>query len=432
LKQFFDHLGLKGENLEQQGQAFLAKARENNNNRQWIQEQITLYLEFHKKRVYETKELAPGTLKNLYRPIKTFYEAHDDLPTLNWNWIARGLPKAKSYSSSDRAPTVEEIRKIVEYPDRRIKPIVYVMCSSGIRIGAWDYLKWKHVIPIPNEKKPEKIIAAKLIVYAGEPEEYFSFITPEAYNALKEWMDFRAMYGEKITGESWVMRDLWPTTDVKIEKGGNFGLATHPQKLKNGSIKRLLIRAMSVQGIRPLLPEGIRRHEVKGTHGYRKFFKTHAENAMKPINVELLMGHDSGISESYWRPTEKQVLEDYLKAVEHLTINDIDKLTLQKQIAEHTEKTKEEAYIIRGKLAEKEKEIEAAAREAEQTKFLVITSVQESNKYTKLVASGATKQIRLTNAKYGKRRTLTAELYNQGNRKNISLTEMELKIVPKR
>jgi hypothetical protein len=53
LKQFFGYLGLQGENLEQQGQAFLDKARENNN-RQWIQEQITLYLEFHKKRVYET------------------------------------------------------------------------------------------------------------------------------------------------------------------------------------------------------------------------------------------------------------------------------------------------------------------------------------------------------------------------------------------
>jgi DNA-directed RNA polymerase subunit RPC12/RpoP len=70
--------------------------------------------------------------------------------------------------------------------------------------------------------------------------------------------------------------------------------------------------------------------------------------------------------------------------------------------------------------------------DATSSKFLVITSVQESNKYTKLVASGATKQIRLTNAKYGKRRTLTAELYNQGNRKNISLTEKELKLVPKR
>jgi hypothetical protein len=78
----------------------------------------------------------------------------------------------------------------VEYPDRRIKPVVYTMVSSGTRIGAWDYLRWKDVVPI--EDKDGKVLAAKLIVYAGDPEEYYSFLTPEAYYALKDWMDFRS------------------------------------------------------------------------------------------------------------------------------------------------------------------------------------------------------------------------------------------------
>jgi hypothetical protein len=30
---------------------------------------------------------------------------------------------------------------MIEYPDRRSKAIVYTMASSGIRIGAWDYLQ---------------------------------------------------------------------------------------------------------------------------------------------------------------------------------------------------------------------------------------------------------------------------------------------------
>jgi maltooligosyltrehalose synthase len=80
--------------------------------------------------------------------------------------------------SNDRAPTIEEIQQLCEYPDRRIKGIVYTMASLGIRLGSSDYLRW-------NDKKPiecqGKIVAAKIIVYAGDNEEYFSFITPEAY-----------------------------------------------------------------------------------------------------------------------------------------------------------------------------------------------------------------------------------------------------------
>ena len=50
--------------------------------------------------------------------------------------------------------------------------------------------RWKHIIPIERDGK---IVAAKIIVYAGEPEQYFSFITPEAYNSLKEWMDYQSI-----------------------------------------------------------------------------------------------------------------------------------------------------------------------------------------------------------------------------------------------
>ena len=46
----------------------------------------------------------------------------------------------------------------MNYTDDRIKAIVSVMASSGIRVGAWDLLKWKHVSPITREGK---IVAAK-------------------------------------------------------------------------------------------------------------------------------------------------------------------------------------------------------------------------------------------------------------------------------
>jgi hypothetical protein len=95
------------------------------------------------------------------------------------------------------------------------------MISSGIRIGAFDSLQWKHVTSITDASE---VVAAKLLVYLADKEEYYTFITSEAFNALKEWIDFRASYGETITGESWVMRDLCQTTNVG--SASKLGLAT--------------------------------------------------------------------------------------------------------------------------------------------------------------------------------------------------------------
>jgi hypothetical protein len=364
LKMLFDYLKLSGL-IEEQAKEFLDKTRQKGIH--WAQDRIMVFLDFHKERV-RRKDLAAGTLKNYYRAAKLFCEMND--LTLNWKRITKGLPRAKN-SSNDRAPTVEEIRKLVEYPDRRIKAIVYAMASGGFRLGAWDYLQWKNVVPITNDKG--EIISAKLLIYADEPEEYYTFITPEAYRVIKDWMDFRSSYGEIITEQSWLMRDLWQTTNMNY--GARWGLATNPKKLQSIAVKRLLDRALWEQGIRHTLPLGKKRHEWKGAHGYRKFYKSRAEQVMRPINVEITMGHDLGISESYWRPTEAEVLEDYLKAVSLLTING-ENLVLQKQIKELTEKTTNNDYLVNAKLQEKD---DALATLSDQVMKLMI-EVQELKK----------------------------------------------------
>jgi hypothetical protein len=55
-----------------------------------------------------------------------------------------------------------------------------------------------------------------ILVYAGEDEQYFTFVSPEAYRALADWMSFCEKCGEKITADIRVMRNLW---DNRITKG---------------------------------------------------------------------------------------------------------------------------------------------------------------------------------------------------------------------
>jgi integrase len=281
-KMFLDFLGLEG-TINEQAKQFLENTKRN---AQWTEDEFMNFVSFQLQRV-SRGEIAESTIKNYYRPTKLFCEMNGCAHMINWKMISRGLPKGRQ-AANDRAPTMEEIRKVVEYPDRRIKPIVSTMVSSGMRIGAWDYLQWMHVLPITNDKG--EIMVAKLIVYAGDAEEYYTFITPEAYHLLKDWMDFRASYGEKITGKSWVMRDIWQTTNITY--GANLGLATCPKKLKSSGIKRLLERALWEQHVRHPLQNGAKRHEWKAAHGFRKFYKSRAEQVMKPINVEKTMGHN--------------------------------------------------------------------------------------------------------------------------------------------
>lgn len=326
LEKFFDFCKFEGLTIKEKADKFARFTKENDVER--TTDLILDYMLYHIKRAVE-KKISRSTVRNFYKPIKLFC----DMNSIQFNSkvITRGIPSG-SESSNDRIPTTEEIIEMLKYPDRRLKPITYTMLSSGIRIGAWDYLKWKNVIPLYNEKN--EIIAAKIIVYDGEPERYYSFITPEAYNALKEWMVFREKQGEKITGESWLMRDLWNTGLITINsiesnlKKGTSGIASLPKKASIDSIRMMFNRAWRIQNIRSytLDMNSKRRHEFKTTHSLRKYFETHALNHMKLLNVKLLMGHDTGLEKSYYKPTEKEVLDDYLNVVDLLTISNENKL----------------------------------------------------------------------------------------------------------
>jgi hypothetical protein len=119
------------------------------------------------------------------------------------------------------------------------------------------------------------------------------------------------------------------------------------------------------------LEKGQKRREWKIVHGYRKFFKSKAEQMMKPINVEILLGHNIGLSGAYYRPTEKEILNDYLKAIDELTINENEDSKLKEEIKSLTEKNENTEYMIKAKLQEKDEQVESLRSEMRFLKEMV-------------------------------------------------------------
>jgi hypothetical protein len=71
-------------------------------------------------------------------------------------------------------------------------------------------------------------------------EEYFSFLTPEAYIQLEDWIKYRRESGEKIDGDSWLMRQLWNTKEGQY----HHGTIKDAVKLKSSGVKRLIEDAL--------------------------------------------------------------------------------------------------------------------------------------------------------------------------------------------
>ena len=72
-------------------------------------------------------------MRNYVKSIKLFSEMTD--LHISWKKIIKGLPTERRCADV-RVPLIDEIKKIMEYPDRRIRAIVLTMASGGLRLGS--------------------------------------------------------------------------------------------------------------------------------------------------------------------------------------------------------------------------------------------------------------------------------------------------------
>ena len=111
LRQFFSFVGIEGK-VKEQCRIFIEKSDKDN---QFVFKSIISFLQTQKAQI-DRKEITGSTIRNYLKAIKLFTEMNDI--SISWKKITRGLPKGRKWVD-DRAQTLDEIRKIVEYPDRR-------------------------------------------------------------------------------------------------------------------------------------------------------------------------------------------------------------------------------------------------------------------------------------------------------------------------
>ena len=109
------------------------------------------------------------SIQNYVAPVISFYKINDIM--LNSKKINRFMP-AKTRIRKNRGYTHEEIQKLLDIADERMKAVILLLVSSGCRIGSITSLHIRDLEKVGD--------SYKVTIYENQQEEYFTFVTPEA------------------------------------------------------------------------------------------------------------------------------------------------------------------------------------------------------------------------------------------------------------
>ena len=172
--------------------------------------------------------------------------------------------------------------------DIRVKIIILLISSSGMRMGAITLLRLR------NLKKNEKYNLYQITVYEkSKKSNYKTFCTPECAQVIDTYLQYRKHCGENLKPESPLIREQFnPSDSFKVN---------NPKSISSGLVKYLVNEVLTKYST---LKEKIeydyenkrkkigRKNSTMLTHGLRKFFDTESRKAgIYPDIVELLMSH---------------------------------------------------------------------------------------------------------------------------------------------
>jgi len=201
--------------------------------------------------------------------------------------------------------------------EKRDKALIHCFCAIGARPEALCELQLKHV-----ESYQDGFF--KVILYAGDVSEMFTFLHPEASQALTEYFEWRKSKGEVLTGDSPVFRS-----------NSHLASITKPKPMSMMVMQSIMFRLWRKSGIKRIKTG--KRFDMASTTCFRKRFDTTLEfNPEMPMGViQYLMNHEGYMSgKHYRRPTVEQVFQACKKVSPELMIADEYRLRLELEKSE--------------------------------------------------------------------------------------------------
>jgi integrase len=275
--------------------------------------------------------IAYATIQFLIAPIFTFYQLNDVV--LNRKKVSRYLGEYKRVAK-DGAYTTEQIQTSLQNADARMRMIILLLASTGCRVGALPALTLGNLTKIPHYG------LYKVTFYEGTNNEMYTFATREtAQTGIDNYLLYRKRMGENISFNEKTQR--WEPEDVPLIRKqydvNDLLQVKQPKPMELNAIRHLLTVHLIRCGLRtrehPTAPQsnGKIRKPFSLSKGFRKrCISLFIEAGLNHEIRELIVDHATQLDQNYFRPTEDQVLREYLKAEPYLTID--SSLRLQQEV----------------------------------------------------------------------------------------------------
>jgi site-specific recombinase XerD len=223
----------------------------------------------------QDKKRSSGRQQGYARHIRTFYR-------VNGIKLEPPLIQRERVVNRDRAPTSDELKKILDVADPREKTIVLLLSLGGFREGTLARLKYSHVKDDLERGILPVHVAVEADIVKGHYADYDTFLGEEAVNALRAYIEQRKRGSpdgkippETMTDDTPLVRDIHDSRKARPIGEKQIG------KL----VKNLYHKAGLTE------PKNGCRLRV---HSIRKWFRTELTAlGAQPEYTEYMLGHRS-------------------------------------------------------------------------------------------------------------------------------------------